>query len=56
MPLTDPQTGERQVILGVCTTTREIFVHEDAKEITLWADDRGPVEITYRPISNDRAD
>ncbi len=49
---TSPQTSERHVILAVCQTTRDIFVHENAAEITLWADDRGPVEITYREVSH----
>ena len=46
-----PQTSERYVLVAICQTTHDVLVHENPVEITLWADGRGPVEITRRAVS-----
>ena len=52
MPATTPQDREQHVLVAICQTTRDVFVHADPTEITLWSDGRGPVEITHRGVSH----
>ena len=53
--VSDDETGEpcAGVIVGICWDLREVFVHQNSAEITIWADNcQRPVEITYRTISH----
>ena len=53
--VTDDETGEpcAGVIVGICWDQREVFVHQNPVEITIWADNcERPVEISYRTISH----